>query len=58
MGRILLSKTFGVSNLVYSLSMTSPDAGTINHEIIIFFWNYKPPKVKHKALLGKFEWVD
>ena len=59
MGRILLSKTFGVSNFVYSLSMTSPDVGTINHlqhEINKFIWNYKPPKVKHKTLIGKLEW--
>ena len=58
-GKVLISKTFGISNLVYSISMTETPNSVIENaqrEINKFIWNNKPNKIKHSTLIGKYEW--
>ena len=57
-GRILVSKTHGLSNLIYSLTMTESNIATCQSaqkEVTQYIWGYKPPKVKHSTLIGKIE---
>lgn len=53
-GRILITKTFGISKLIYSLSTQKISQNLINTfqaEFDRYIWGYKPAKVKHKALI-------
>ena len=55
-GRILVSKTHGLSNLIYILTMTESNISicqSAQKEIIQYIWGYKPPKVKHSTLIGQ-----
>ena len=54
-GRILTTKTFGISNLVCSLSMMDADRDVITsaqRELNRFIWHYKTTKVKHSAMMA------
>ena len=54
-GRILTTKTFGISNLVYSLSMMDANRDVITsaqRELNRFIWHYKTSKVKHSAMMA------
>ena len=54
-GRALVSKTHGISSLIYSLSMTDAEAGqlkTAQKALNNFLWNWKPPKVKHNVMIS------
>lgn len=54
-GRVLISKSHGVSNIIYSLSMTDAENSVIadaQKELNAFLWNYKPPKVKHTVMIS------
>ena len=58
-GKILISKTFGISNLVYSMTMTNTPTYVLENaqkEINKFIWNNKPAKIRHSTLIGKCEW--
>ena len=57
-GKILVSKTFGMSNFVYGISMSEPtddDLTSAQTETNKFIWGYKPAKIKHKTLIAKHE---
>ena len=54
LGRILLAKAQGMSNLIYTLSTQFTDVKWIAeaHKCIRnFIWNNRPPKVKHSTLI-------
>ena len=54
-GRILITKTFGVSKIIYPLTSTEIDKKYLNifqTEFNKYIWGYKPAKVKHSALIG------
>ena len=54
-GRILITKTFGVSKIIYPLTSTEIDKkhiSTFQTEFNKYIWGYKPVKVKHRALIG------
>ena len=54
-GKILLTKTFGISKLIHPISITvsSKDVlDKIQTELNRFIWGYKPPKVKHTVIMG------
>ena len=54
-GRILTTNSFGISNLVYSLSMMDADRDVITsaqRELNRFIWHYKTAKVKHSAMMA------
>ena len=58
LGRILIAKSLGISNLIYSLSNSSADTNTINEIQKItnyFIWNNRPPKIKHSTLINDFD---
>ena len=58
LGRILISKTYGISNLIYSLTMSEADDNickSAQTQINKFIWGYKPPKIKHTTLIGQIE---
>ena len=58
-GKILISKTFGISNLVYSMTMIDTPIDILENaqkETNKFIWNNKPAKIKHSTLIGKYEW--
>ena len=57
-GKILVSKTFGMSNFVYGMTMSEPtddDLTLAQTETNKFIWGYKPAKIKHKTLIAKHE---
>ena len=57
-GRILVSKTHGLSNLIYSLTMSESNIFTCHQaskEVTQYIWGCKPSKVKHSTLIGKIE---
>ena len=57
-GRILVSKTHGLSNLIYSMTMTKFNISicqSAQKEVTQYIWGYKPPKVKYSTLTGKIE---
>ena len=57
-GRILVSKTHGLSNLIYCSTMTESNIATCQSaqkDVTQYIWGYKPPKVKHSTLIGKIE---
>ena len=52
-GKILIAKTMGISNLIYSLSITDCDTTiltSIQRKTNNFIWNYKPHNIKHGVL--------
>ena len=54
-GKILLTKTFGISKLIHPISIIvlSRDlSNKIQTELNKFIWAYKPPKVKHTVIMG------
>lgn len=57
-GKILAAKTFGVSNLIYSLSNANTDISFLNKaqsDINNFIWNYRGHKVKHTTLIRDYD---
>ena len=55
----MISKTFGISNLVYTMTMAESPINIIENvqkEINKFIWNNKTAKIKHSTLIGKVEW--
>ena len=57
MGKILITKTYGLSNLMYAMSSQScNNIYTQKAQSIInsFIWSGKPAKVKHKTLIGPY----
>ena len=58
LGKILVCKAHGMSNLIYSLSNQVTHIETIKRAqgiIARFVWNEKPPKVKHTALVAQID---
>ena len=58
MGKVLISKSMGISNLIYSMTcLQSQDNVLENAPKIInhFIWNNKPSKIKHKTLIGNYD---
>ena len=56
--KILVSKTFRMSNFVYGMKMSEPnndDLTSAQTETNKFIWGYKPAKIKHKTLIAKHE---
>ena len=54
-GRILVTKAHGISNLIYSMSTqytTESMLQEAHKSINRFIWNNKPPKVKHTTLIA------
>ena len=54
-GKILLTKTFGVSKLIHPISITTLNKdllSKIQTELNKYIWSYKPPKVKHAVMMG------
>ena len=55
-GRNLVSKTFGISNLIYSLSLSEFETSHIkmSHSALNnFIWKQKPAKVKHSTMISE-----
>ena len=49
-GKILISKTFGISNLLYSMTKANSPIyilENVQKEVNKFIWNNKPAKIKH-----------
>ena len=58
LGKILIVKTFGLSNLVYSFSTQTcnqPCINKIQKSVNKFIWQNKPPKVKHTTMIGPYD---
>ena len=58
LGRILIAKTFGMSNLIYSMSILDILKKIIKiaqQKINQFIWNEKIAKVKHNTLISSFQ---
>ena len=54
-GKILVSKALGISNIVYSLSNSSCPRDVIaqiQKEVSKFIWNGKPAKIRHNTLIS------
>ena len=60
LGKVLISKSMGISNLVYSLSCMDCKEDTLKQAQTIvnnFIWQKKPPKIKHTAMVADYgEW--
>ena len=57
-GKILLTKTFGISKLIHPMSIIDIDKGLlvkVQSELNKYIWSYKPPKVKHTVLMGNLD---
>ena len=57
-GKVLISKSMGISNLIYSLSSLVSSKGDLNKAQQIvndFIWKQKPAKIKHNVLIGPYE---
>ena len=57
-GKVLISKSMGISNLIYSLSCVVSSKGDLNKAQQIvndFIWKQKPAKIKHNVLIGPYE---
>ena len=55
-GKILISKSYGIPNLIYSLNMLESESKFIKvaqQEINYFIWNLKTAKVKHTSLTAE-----
>ena len=63
-GKILLTKTFGISKFIHQMSITDPSKEVIEKiqcELNKYIWSYKPAKVKHTVLVGNISqsgWVQ
>ena len=59
-GKILIAKSMGMSNLIYSMSIKDCNTSNIKiaqSHINKFIWNGKPAKIKHTTLIAdKAEW--
>ena len=54
-GRNLVSKTFGISNLIYSFSQSECELSVLTKAQSVlndFIWNKKPAKVKHTTMIS------
>ena len=54
-GKILVSKTYGVSNLILSKTMEDVSQDILEgaqREISKFIWGYKPAKIRHSTFIG------
>ena len=54
-GRIMVAKAQGISNLIYSMSTQYTDEKMIkpvHTQLCKFIWNDKPPKVKFLSLMA------
>ena len=54
-GRILITKTFGISKIIHPLTSAEIDEkhiSTFQTEFNRYIWGYKPAKVKHSVLIG------
>ena len=54
-GKILLTKSLGISKLIHPISITVASRELLNKiqtELNKFIWTYKPPKVKHTVIMG------
>ena len=54
-GRILITKTFGISKIIHPLTSAEIDKkhiSTFQTEFNRYIWGYKPAKVKHSVLIG------
>ena len=60
LGKVLIAKSFGMSNLIYSLSNVDCSIQSIKEaqqNINKFIWNHKPAKIRHNVLsLGYDQW--
>ena len=57
-GKILITKTFGISKLFHALSIVESNKtflAKIQSEYNRYIWGYKPSKVKHNVLIGTYE---
>ena len=57
-GRINISKAIGISNFIYSMTMTETPLNILHESQTIinrFLWNNKPPRVKHKSHMASYE---
>ena len=57
-GKISVSKTFGMSNFVYGMTMSDPndeDLTSVQIESNKFIWGQSLAKIKHKTLIVKHE---
>ena len=57
-GRILICRTYGMSNLIYSMTMLNTSTNTpisAHQEFSKCIWQNKPPKVKHSIMFGTIE---
>ena len=57
-GKILITKTYGISNLIYSLTMSDINKKDIiktQMEINKYLWNNRTTKVKHTTLIGEIQ---
>ena len=57
-GKILLTKTFGISKFIHPMSiidLNKPLSENIQAELNKYVWSYKPAKVKHTVLMGSIK---
>ena len=57
LGKVIISKTFGMSNLIYSMSNTlSNDSDIRSAQKVInnFIWSNKPSKIQHLSLVADY----
>ena len=58
LGRIYISKSIGISNLVYSMSMTEAPSDILKESQTLinrFLWKNNPPRVKHNSLIASYD---
>ena len=58
LGRINLAKAIGISNLVYSMTMTETSLNILHEAQTIinkFVWKDSPPRVKHSSLIASYD---
>ena len=56
-GKVLITKSIGISNLVYSLSCVTSnekDILQVQKQVDKFFWSGRTVKVKHNTLIGNY----
>ena len=57
-GKILLTKTIGISKFIHPMSIIDMSDDTIKNiqsQLNQFIWSYKPAKVKHKVMIGDID---
>ena len=57
-GRILITKTFGISKFLHAISIIETGRAfqkTLQTHLNKYIWGYKTSKVKHCAMIGKLE---